>query len=40
MKNLLTILLVVFTNTLYSQCVFNETSTLTPPPVYEPGDIV
>jgi|TARA_R110002167_G_scaffold263042_1_gene469758 hypothetical protein len=40
MKNLLTILLVVFTNTLYSQCVFNETSTLTPPPVYESGDIV
>ena len=39
-KNLLLIFLVVFTNTLYSQCVFNETSTLTPPPVYEPGDVI
>jgi len=39
-KNLLLIFLVVFTNTLYSQCVFIETSTLTPPPVYEPGDVI
>ncbi len=40
MKRLFTILLLVFTLTSYSQCVFNQSSTITPPGPYSPGQVV
>ena len=40
MRKLLTILLIFFTTTTYSQCVSNQSFTLTPPGPYQPGDVV
>ena len=40
MRKLLTILLIFFTTTIYSQCVSNQSFTLTPPGPYQPGDVV
>ena len=40
MRKLLTILLVFFSITTYSQCVSNQSFTLTPPGPYQPGDVV
>ena len=40
MKRLFTILLLAFTVTAYSQCISNESVTLTPVGPYQPGDIV
>ena len=40
MKKLLTILLILFTVTTYSQCVSNQSFTLTPGGPYQPGDVV
>ena len=39
-KNLLLIFLVVFTNTLYSQCINTQTGSMSPAGPYAPGDIV
>ena len=40
MRKLLTILLLFFSITTYSQCVYNQSFTLTPPGPYQPGDVV
>ena len=40
MRKLLTILLVFFSVTTYSQCVSNQSFTMTPPGPYQPGDVV
>jgi len=40
MRRLLTILLLAFALTSYSQCVFNESATILPAPPYQPGDVV
>tara|TARA_R110000737_G_scaffold353015_1_gene401758 strand:- start:1197 stop:1763 length:567 start_codon:yes stop_codon:yes gene_type:complete len=40
MKQLLTIILLVFATTTYSQCVSNQSTTITPLGPYEPGDVV
>jgi hypothetical protein len=40
MKRLLTILLLVFSFTSYSQCVSNQSYTLIPVAPYQPGDVV
>ncbi len=40
MKRLLTILLLVFSITSYSQCISNQSYTLTPPGPYSPGQVV
>ena len=40
MRKLLTILLIFFTFTTYSQCVSNQSFTLVPPGPYQPGDVV
>ena len=40
MRKLLTILLILFTITTYSQCVSNQSFTMIPPGPYQPGDVV
>ena len=40
MRKLLTILLIFFSITTYSQCVTNQSFTLTPPGPYQAGDVV
>ena len=40
MRKLLTILLILFSITTYSQCVSNQSFTLTPPGPYTPGQVV
>ena len=40
MRKLLTILLIFFSITTYSQCVSNQSVTMIPPGPYQPGDVV
>ena len=40
MRKMLTILLILLSINTYSQCVSNQTFTMTPPGPYQPGDVV
>jgi len=40
MRKILTILLILFSINTYSQCVSNQSFTMTPPGPYQPGDVV